>query len=180
MRWYWAVAVWGLATVFAGAPGLRADQVYGIDGPNTLGQDYFLGVVKGKVRLVKDGDGRRDWVFKETPNGTLIHLEPSKTYKYGGWYLSFHLKGKRKEVFLSKKPGPGSYWSVGRNGTAKDLPYTRTFNAAAGKLKGWTLSAGPKAQKLKDRNGRPFRAYRAVLKKNPKPVPRFYVFSIAP
>jgi hypothetical protein len=154
--------------------------MYGIKGPNTLKGRYFLGALKWKARLVQNSVGRINWEFVETRNGTLIRVGRKETLKYDGWYLSYDFKGKSKEVFLSKKPTKGSYWWVAQNGTQKDLPYTRTISAAAGKLKGWDLGVGPKAEKLKNIYGKPFRAYQAVLLNNPKAVPRYSVFSIAP
>jgi hypothetical protein len=161
-------------------PTAFADEVYGIEGPKGLAEDYYLGVVKGEARLAKNSVARRNWVFEETWQGTLIRITPSKSDKWGGWYLSYDVKGKKKEVFLRRKPGPGSYWSVVKNVTKENLPYTTNISAAAGKLKGWSLTAGAKAEKLKDYKGRKYTARKAVLAPDGKKPPRFYVFEMAP
>jgi hypothetical protein len=178
MRRYWALAVWSLAAVVAGAAGADEHLLKGVRGPNTLKGVYYLGMVKGKVRLVQMSRDRMNWKFANTFSGTLIRQ--GEGGKYGGWYLSYDAKGKSKEVFLSKKPTAGSYWWVGHNVTEENLPFTRTFSAAAGKLKGWRLGAGTKAEMRKGYQHKKFWAYKAVLLNNPKPVPRYYVFSIAP
>jgi hypothetical protein len=175
-RWllYWTIT---FAVIPLGAVGADDHLLKGINGPNTLKGDYYLGIVKGKVRLVQRSDDRVNWKFVSTFSGTLIRMGESG--KYEGWYLSYNLTGKSKEVFLSKKPTKGSYWWVGQSGTEKNLPYTRTISAAAGKLKGWKLGAGAKAEKRKGRKRKKFWAYQAVLL-NSKKVPRYNIFSIAP
>jgi hypothetical protein len=169
-----------LAGISFAAGSANADQVYGIEGPKGLAEDYFLGAVKGEGRLVKNGDKRNNWIFEETRQGTLIRVQPDKDDKWGGWYLSYDVKGTKKEVFLTRKPGPGSYWSVVKNVTKENLPYTTKISAAAGKLKGWSLTAGAKSEKLKDYKGRPFTARKAVLARDGKKPPRFYIFEMAP
>src|SRR5437660_12536627 len=86
-----------------------AVQLYGIEGPPSLGTDYYLGTVKGEVRLTKIGGGREDWELTRTDKGTLIRLSEGAE-KRRGWYLSYDPEGKSKEVILAPQPGPGSYW----------------------------------------------------------------------
>jgi hypothetical protein len=84
-------------------------------------------------------------------------------------------------VFLSKEPGPGAYWAVGKNTEEGKAPYTSTISATDGrKVAGWLLSVGAAAEKLKDRAGKAYRARKVLLTPNPRPVPRFYLIEIAP
>jgi hypothetical protein len=178
MRRYWLMMGWALAAVLPGPANAGDYLLKGINGPNTLQGDYYLGMVKGHVRLVQMSDAYVNWEFDRSAAETRIRME--KGGKYGGWYLCYDIKGKSKEVFLSKKPTAGSTWGVGDNRSLKNLRYTYFFVAAAGKLQGCYLGAGPKAEKLKDRKRQTFQAYKAFLLKNPKKVPRYSVYTISP
>jgi hypothetical protein len=168
-----------VAVAAAAAPGAWAVEVYGINGPPELGDDYYLGLVKGQVRLVKDLD-RVEWKFERTGRGVLIRADVGKGLKYHGWYLSYDPAGKDKGLFLSKEPTAGSYWAVVKNTAEGGQPYVHSFHAKAGRLSLWTLSVGDKAERLKGRRGRPYTAYKVVLKRDPRPVPRFYLIEVAP
>jgi hypothetical protein len=125
---------------------------------------YGLGAVDGKVLVAKSNTAAMDWMLtKDKKKGVLIRFS-NPDLKHHNWYLSYDVTGKSKEVFLSKKPGPGSYWQVDPRGGSSGI------RANAGKLDGWNLTAGKAAGKLKDDKGKPFVAYRAVLAKHPKPA----------
>jgi hypothetical protein len=100
--------------------------------------------------------------------------------KWQGWYLGYDPQGKDKAVILLEKPGPTTYWGVGKNSVLGKEPYTYLINAHGGKLDGYYLSVGDKAEELKDLQGKPFTAYRVVLSPNPKPIPRFSIFEVSP
>jgi hypothetical protein len=159
--------------VVAAAAGARADQLRGISGPSTLEGRFLLGVAGDKARITKDGGGRVDWVIKRTKDGTLIREED-------GGYLSYDVTGKRKEVFLTKEAGQGSYWDVQLSRVKGVRPYDTVIRARNGKLRGAYLGAGDEAEAHRDRDGKRYRARQAVLVEKPKVVPRYYLFPIAP
>jgi hypothetical protein len=136
-----------------------------MEGPAGLPGYTLTAYGPNKVRLVKILGSGAWMVGTQTKKGVLISLAGGSKWK--GWYLSYDITGKSKEVFLAKKPGPGSYWAVDTRNSSDCI------TANAGKLEGWHLTAGKAAGKLKDDKGKPFVAYRVVLAKNPKPLPVF-------
>jgi hypothetical protein len=173
-------AVPTLAALALAATAACAVDVRGINGPPEVGTDYYLGVVDGQARLVKASETACDWEFVREKDGTLLRVNSGRSTKWEGLYLGYDPQGKDKAVILLEKPGPTTYWGVGKNSVLGKEPYTHAFGVKGGKLAGHILSVGDKAEELKDRQGRPFTAYRVVLSPNPKPIPRFYVFEIAP
>jgi hypothetical protein len=168
MRRFLLPAALSLAVQALLVTGGRAFDRYSVEGPAGL-PGYGLGVVDGKVCLVEATAASHDWYLRDKEKGTLIRLlTASKRDKYSGWYLSYDVKGKDKRVFLTKEPGPGSYWKVSVGGCSS----RSAVSATAGKLKGWYLNLG-EAEALKDAEGKSFTAYRAVLERNPKPLPLF-------
>jgi hypothetical protein len=157
-----------------------AIDLRGIKGPPEVGTDYYLGVVNGEARLVKSSTAASDWEFVREKEGTLLRMDSGRSTKWEGWYLGYDPQGKDKAVILLEKPGPTTYWSVGKNDVLGKEPYTYAFGTKGGKLDGYILSVGEKAEELKDRQGKQFTAYRVVLSRNPKSIPRFYVFEVAP
>jgi hypothetical protein len=156
---------------FAAATAFAGDEMYAIKGPgNTKG---FLGAVDGKVRFVKAGQIGKHWTIDDTKKGQTIRFFSND--KWDGWYLTCDPTGKRKTVFLSKKPTAGSYWSLGSVGER----HPTSITAEAGKLKGWYVNTGAKAERLKDVNGRPYNAFEVILAKEPKPIPEFYTYPVA-
>jgi hypothetical protein len=170
-----------LVVTAASVAGASADEVYSIRGPGTLKGAYCLGVVKGQARLVKlGGDGYCHWTFERTAKGVLIRTDTRKGGKRHSRYLNYDPTGKDKAVFVSEEPTAGSYWAVVKNTAEGEQPYVHSFHPKAGKLSLWTLSVGGKAERLKDDLREPFTAYKVVLERDPKPVPRFYLIEIAP
>ena len=132
------------------------------------------------MRLTKESAGRVDWTFERTAKGVLIRMDTGEGTKQHGWYLSYDVTGKDKAVFVSPKRTAGSYWAVVKNTAEGEQPYVHSFHPKAGPLSLWTLSVGDKAERLKGRRGRVSTAYKVVLKRDPKPVPRFYLIEVAP
>jgi hypothetical protein len=157
-----------------------ASDLHGIEGPPEVGTDYYLGVVDGEVRLVKGGTARRDWDFVREKAGTLLRMNSAYPDPRDGWYLGYDPQGKDKAVILLEKPGPTTYWSVGKNSVLGKEPYTYVINTNGGKLDSYYLSVGDRAEELKDRQGKPFTAYRVVLSLSPKPIPCFSIFEVSP
>jgi len=100
----------------------------------------------------------KTWEIEKTKKGYRVRLLLGGG-KWKGWYLTYDPSGKRKTVFLSKKPTAGSYWSLGNIGG----PHTASITAKAGKLKDWYLDRGEPV-KRKDQEGKPYTAHRVVLK----------------
>jgi hypothetical protein len=119
-------------------------------------------------------------VVRHTARGTLIRKEKSEFDKQSGWYLSYDPTGKRKGVFLTKQAGRGSYWGLSKTVRKETEPYDYTITASNGELAGWHLGAGAEAETLTDQDGDEFRAREAVLVRDPKAKPRYYLFEIAP
>src|SRR5262245_55088207 len=175
-----SVAGWALAVLVCAGASARAIELYGIEGPHTLGEGYFLGVIGGEVRWAKSGGGREDWEFVRTDQGILIRRLESSAGKDGPRYLSYDPEGKDLRVFLSVKPGPGSYWSAGKNTVDGQLPFLYSIRAREGKVAGWFLDVGDKAEQGKDFDGAPFTARKVVLTARPRTIPRFDLVEIAP
>src|SRR5262249_24327247 len=117
-----------------------------------------LGIAAGEV--VWNNRDPKTWEIEDTKKGKRGRL--LSTDKWTGWYLTYDPTGKKKTVFLSKKPTAASYWSLGNIGG----PHTASITAKAGKLKDWYLDRG-KAVKRKDQEGNPYTAHRVVLTKDP-------------
>jgi hypothetical protein len=165
-----------LVGAFAAAT-VRADE-YRIEGPAGL-PGYQLGIVDGKVRLVKrHSPGSVDWVLEtDKDKGVLIRLPRGGwREKYSRWYLSYDVEGKDKEVFLRKEAGPGSSWHVDPQGDKS----TDAIAPHHGELKGWFLNAGDGAETLKDNDGKEFTAYKAVLDRTSRPIPLFTFTRLSP
>jgi hypothetical protein len=171
-----------LSALLTAAHGTGAGTVdlYGIEGPHNLGEGYYLGHVGGKVRYGKEGAGRRDWEIVPTDRGALIRVSSGEADPYNRWYLGYDATGKDPTVILTREPGDGSYWAIGKVTAADAGPHDRTLHARGGPLSGWFLSVGEPADKRVDQDGREFRMVAAVLTASPKVIPRFYLFEIAP
>jgi hypothetical protein len=165
----WLTGAWIGAT---SATGLAADYMYAIAGPK--GTERELGVERGKVRWVKGAAEGRDWRLHEVKEGWTIRLLSED--RWNGWYVTCDHSGKDKRVFLSRKPTPGSYWTLGNVGG----PNPTAISASKGKFKGWFLGVGDKAEKLKDVSGDPYFAYQMILIKKPERIPMFRIFPVAP
>jgi hypothetical protein len=120
-----------------------------------------LGVVEGQVRLVQVGTPAvREWRIEDGgKKGRLIRVMSSD--KWNGWYLTYDHTGKGKEVFLSEKPTPGSYWHLRVGGDRGGR--SGTIEATAGRVEGRHLSVGGPAEKLVDVDGKTHTASRLVL-----------------
>jgi hypothetical protein len=158
---------------------------YTVDGPACL-PGYMLGVVKGKVRLLaKGGRGGVDWVLKKgEEEGILIKVLSERSSdingQWNGWYLSYDPEGKDPEVIVTEKPGPGSYWKVYYNAHGSAVT---GITAKNGKFKGWKINMGAVAEPRawRDRYGKPFLVYSAVLDRHPRGgAPLFTFKHIAP
>jgi hypothetical protein len=163
MRHFFLWSILVLTTVACAQPAGWAGEEYRVEGPTGL-PGYVLGAVDGKVRLAKINSATADWMLEEDKKKGMLIQFSSPDSKYNNWYLSYDVTGKSREVFLTKKPGPGSYWQVDPRGGSSGI------RANAGKLDDWSLTAGKAAGKLKDDKGKSFVAYRAVLAKHPKPA----------
>jgi hypothetical protein len=130
-----------------------------------------LGVAGGEV--VWNNRDPKTWEIELTKKGDMVRLLSRD--KWRGWYLTYDPTGKKKTVFLSKKPTAGSYWSLRNIGG----PRTGSITANAGKVKDWYLDKG-EAVKRKDQEGKPYTAHRVVLTKDPKPLLKFHIDTIAP
>src|SRR5262249_23949996 len=173
MRHFLRVAGLALTATALCSPTGLADEVYRLEGPAGM-SGYELTNYGTKVRLVKI-KGSGEWRVESVKRkGVLIRVSSDSFDEYDGWYLSYDITGKRKEVFLTKKPGLGSYWKADPRGGDDSL------TASAGSQKGWHLPAGKAAGKLKDDKGKTFTAYRAVLAKDPKPLPVFSFVELSP
>jgi hypothetical protein len=144
---------------------IPAFSQYGI-----AGFDRDLGVIDGEVSW-SNPDGK-NWQVKDTKKGHTIRLLSDD--KWDGWYLTCDPKGKRKTLFLLQKLTDGSYWSLSNVGG----PQPTFIFAIAGKGKGWSLYKG-KTVKRKDKDGKPYTAYQAIVSKTPKPVPKFKIYTVA-
>jgi hypothetical protein len=154
-----------LAVVILVGSAVLAD-FYTFEGPAGV-PGYGLSVVDGKVRLVKTTRGLADWRVESAEKGRTIRLGAGYG-KFTGQYLSYDVTGKDKKVFLSEKPGPGSYWEL----------YPRqnrtTIQATAGKAKGWFLNVGGAAEILKDSEQNEFTAKTVILTETAKPIPLYH------
>jgi hypothetical protein len=168
-----------LLTAAQGA-GAGAFVVYGIEGPPSLGGDYYLGHVAGRVRYGKEGAGRCEWEVVRTDRGAVIRVASSDADPYNRWYLGYDATGRDPTVILTREPGEGSYWAIDKVSAADAAPHDRTLHARGGPLSGWFLAVGEPAEKRVDKDGREFRVVSAVLTASPKVVPRFHIFEIAP
>jgi hypothetical protein len=172
-----------LLAVFASAAlgaGDGALELYGIEGPPSLGGGFYLGHTAGKVRLGKEGAGRRDWEVVRTDQGALIRVSSSEADPYNRWYLGYDATGRNPAVILTREPGDGSYWAIDKVTAADAAPHDRTLHAKHGPLAGWFLGVGEPAERRADKDGREFRMRTVVLDAAPKVVSRFYIFEIAP
>jgi hypothetical protein len=146
---------------------------YEISGPNK--SRLKVCVVDGELRLAEGLPFECDWdltlLAKKRP--TTIHLSGETSSKIK--YLTFNLKGKCPKVFLSAKPGPGTQWRLTHGKGAASY----TIRAANGKFKGWYLNIWTKAEKLEDRSGKTYHAYKLTLSKQPKRTPIFSIYVIA-
>jgi hypothetical protein len=169
-----------LAALLTAPPGAGAVELYGIEGPPSLGGGYYLGHVAGRVRYGKEGAGRRDWEVLRTDRGALIRVSSGEADPYHRWYLGYDATRRDPAVILTREPGEGSYWAIDKVTAADAAPYDRTLHARGGPLSGWFLDVGEPAERRVDKDGREFRTVAAVLTPSPRVVPRFHIFEIAP
>jgi hypothetical protein len=163
-------AVLGLALGLAvlAPPVARAD-FYDITGSGNGG----LVVLDGKVRLARFRPGAFEGWGLSGRGGTGWIRVISRD-KWDDCYVAFDPDGKDPKVTLASKPGPGTKW---RRTHVKGTAASYTIQATTGKYKGWYLDAG-KAHTVKDKNGKKFTAYEAVLVKEPKKPLKFSIYEI--
>jgi hypothetical protein len=169
-----------VTAAYDAADGAGSLELYGIEGPPSLGEGYYLGHVAGRVRYGKEGAGRREWEVVRTDRGALIRVSSSEADPYNRWYLGYDATGRNPTVILTREPGEGSYWAIDKVTAADAAPHDRTLHVRGGPLSGWFLDVGEAAEKRVDKDGREFRVVAAVLTASPKVVPRFHFFEIAP
>jgi hypothetical protein len=135
-----------------------------------------LAVVDGKVYLARYGDPGpfKGWTL--SGRGGTGWIRVISRDKWDDCYVAFDPDGKDPKVTLASKPGPGTKW---RRTHVKGTAASYTIQATTGKYKGWYLDAG-QAHTLKDKNGKKFTAYEAVLVKEPKKPLKFSIYEVAP
>jgi hypothetical protein len=169
-----------LAVLTSASPSASAVELFAIEGPPSLGGDYYLGHLAGRVCYGKEGAGRCDWEVIRTDRGTLIRVSSSEADPYDRWYLGYDATGRDPGLILTREPREGSYWAIDKVTAAGAAPYDRTVHARGGPLSGWFLDAGQPAERRVDRAGREFPTVAAILTPAPKVVPRFHIFEIGP
>jgi hypothetical protein len=107
------------------------------------------------------------------PPGGKREITVRSRDKWSGRYLAFDADGKDPTVTLARGSGPGTVWLLthikGRLGY--------TIQATRGKYKGWYLDAG-KAHTVKDKDGKEYTHYEAVLVEKPKEPRKFGIYEV--
>jgi hypothetical protein len=185
MRLPWLSSGVGLAVLIlaGGRPAAADPYVIRLPGKGDL---YAF---DGRVRLVvapERGKGR-----KQPPKGKMIPFQHSSEEwgiddihsgrvlirirmggPYSGWYLSCDHRGKEKGLFLSKKPVPGSYWSLSEG-------RSYIWAKADGPVYQWVLAvgSGPEEFAQKGRHKHEYTAYRVKLARR---GPKFRISETSP
>jgi hypothetical protein len=133
-------------------------------------------VVDGKVYLARSGHPGPFKGWGLTGRGGTGSIGVVSRDKWDGCYLAFDPGGKDPSVTLVARPGAGTEW---RRAHVKGTAAKYTIQATKGPYKGWYLGAG-KAHSLKDKDGKKFTAYEAVLEKDPKKPLTFSIYEVAP
>jgi hypothetical protein len=152
-------AILGLALVLAAlAPPAARAEWHDI----AAREKGILAVVDGKVRLASfAADHFEGWDLVAAEREQTIKVRSRD--KWSGWYLAFDAGGKDPKVTLARGPATRTVWKLTR---VKGLA-SYTLQATKGKYKGWYLDAG-KAHTVKDKDGKTYTHYEAVLVKDPK------------
>jgi hypothetical protein len=168
----------GLAAVLA-APGRATADMYMIIAHDTC-DDHGA---RGELPLCVTSWGELVFVGGPSPVRAASDLwtltagpEPTRVQVHRGRRdIGYDRDGKDHRVRLVFSPGPEWETTLVKGGG----PHDYTFRVAKGKLAGWYLAVGP-AFEVKDDEGKPRTAYRAVLVKKPKKPLALGVYVIAP
>jgi hypothetical protein len=98
----------------------------------------------------------RRWKIVRVTGG--IALQVHEPGKYGGWYLNYDHRGNDAALLLTPERGPGCVWVLKevRRGEIRGGPESKqviaaTITAAEGAMKGWYLTADPRAKLRNER-----------------------------